>query len=165
MKYTIDIGSAIVFTVDDVRVRVVPRVYVADDAYTYRRNTRVYVSDELAERDLTLAALANAERNLGDRRFSGRGEDANVDALYDALNKRIADVKRNVVTSVIDRIKNQLYGTQHTPDVKARFSRKGGCSCGCSPAVVLNHVLTSYYRPTDIWLDLDTEEREEGETR
>lgn len=109
--------------------------------------TRVYVTDEVSnESDEKLRELQAEEEVLGSRRWSTRGEFPDVDKLYDQLNRAIGRVKREVAVSAARKI-----AVDDT--ITGRFSRKAGCSCPCSPGVILDRVL--YYnngRIASIWI-------------
>ena len=109
--------------------------------------TRVYVTDELTHAtDEKLQELLTAERELGDQRHSTRGEYPEVDRLYDRLNRSIARVKR---TLAVDTVR-ELLGDQY---ITGRFSRHAGCSCPCSPGVVLNRTIMHNDRlVSSIWV-------------
>lgn len=113
----------------------------------YYANTRVYVTDKLAEQDETLKQLTTQEENLGEKRFSTRGEFPDVDKLYDRINRRIATVKREIAQQAL------LARGLINENVRVRFSRHAGCSCSCSPGVVVHDVIYDENgRPADIWI-------------
>lgn len=112
--------------------------------------TRVYVNADVYignGTDLVLDALVEAEKNLGDKRSSSRGDYPEVDGLYDAMNSRIRKAEVKAVKDIL---------ALFLPDLDtegARYSAKAGCSCPCSPGVVLK---TAYridsYRVQQVWI-------------
>lgn len=94
----------------------------------------ISVSDDLAEVvDPALAALAEAERNLGDDRWLSRDIDADVDALYDRLNARIAEVHTTVASTVLPYLTCVLDDKADWMLRGLEFSAYAGCtSCRCS---------------------------------
>lgn len=119
----------------------------AEPARTYNSKTRVYVSDEVSDAlgGDKLAELQKAVESLGDRRGAKRGLFPEVDRLYDTLNREIGKAKRTVVKNVAE----QVLGLK---DVSANFSRHAGCSCPCSPGVILGTVLRHRGAPADVWV-------------
>jgi len=137
------------------------RVALTTDAYrlTYvPRSTRdpvassrVYVADSLAEQsDEQLRELSAQEADLGKLRWSQRGENADVDKLYDRLNRRIATVKRRMALDAVREIPGYV-------NVEGDFSRYAGCSCGCSPGVILDQevhmMIDGRSHCVDLWLE------------
>lgn len=117
-------------------------------AREWGKTTRVYVdSDVVGARDERYRELAAQEAALGEHRWCQRGEHPEVDRLYDRLNRRHATVAREVAVEAL--IAANLGGA----DVKARFSRHAGCSCPCSPGVVVSKRITrGAGMPVDIWI-------------
>lgn len=109
--------------------------------------SRVYVSDLLSDQDEKLHALSEQEANLGDDRWSHRGEKPKVDKLYDRLNRRVATVKRQLALEAV----RQLVGYEN---INGSFSRYAGCSCKCSPGVVLGRHVYVDGQPVDLWLSV-----------
>jgi hypothetical protein len=88
----------------------------------FRKATRIYVDvpNEAAE--------ARSGIKLDSLRYTQKGDDKAMDALWRKFNKAEADLRKEAALAWL---------TEHgVKDVQVRFSRKGGCSCGCSPAVV-----------------------------
>src|SRR5690606_30594501 len=71
-------------------------------------------------------------------------------ATVDRLNRRIATVKREVALDAVRRL-------PRCGDVTARFSRYAGCSCPCSPGVVLSRPVYlevgGVTRQVDFWVE------------
>lgn len=109
------------------------------------RKTRVYVSDDVLTGERWVE-LHDAEENLGERRFATRGQFPDVDRLYDRLNREIMRQKRNVALYAVE----QALGLE---DVTGRFSRHAGCSCACSPGVVLDRQIRRDGVAVDIWVE------------
>ena len=137
--------GTVVLTTDTYRLTCVPRS---------RRDrvakSRVYVADLLAEQsDEQLRKLSAQEADLGKLRWSQRGENADVDKLYDRLNRRIATVKRRMALDAVRKISGYA-------NVNGNFSRNAGCSCGCSPGVILDRevhmTIDGYPHCVDLWL-------------
>ncbi|HEU4753643.1 MAG TPA: hypothetical protein VFU47_11090 [Armatimonadota bacterium] len=137
---------SIVLYTDRYMVRALPR-----GARERASSSRLYVADEVASAaDERLRELQKEESELGDRRFSTRGDFPDVDKLYDRLNRRIATVKREVALDAVRRL-------PRCGDVTARFSRYAGCSCPCSPGVVLSRPVYlevgGVTRQVDFWVE------------
>jgi hypothetical protein len=91
---------------------------------------RVYVSlpEGMLPSDSALDALAS---KLGaTSKYTRRGEFPELDKAWDAHNRAIIKAERDVLMPL-------LKGTQF--EGKASFSRKAGCSCGCSPGFILEN--------------------------
>lgn len=116
--------------------------------------SRVYVSAQVAnERDRRLRELVDAEAALGDRRFADRGVHQDVDELYDKLNRRIAYVERVIAVEAARKLSGN-------DEITGKYSRWAGCSCGCSPGVVLDRaVCDDEGRQLDMWITTQQEER------
>ncbi len=118
-----------------------------------RQRARVYVDDEVIDSlsdAYVYRALRDAEKQLdNERRWSKRDLFPEVDRLYDALNREIARLKRTIALVIVTRLVN----TQHIEPlsgkakVRGTFSRKAGCSCGCSPGVILDDAYRTPYTP------------------
>jgi hypothetical protein len=113
--------------------------------------TRVYVDADVYTgngTDLVLDALVEAEKNLGDKRWSRRGECPEVDDLYDTMNARIKKAEVKVAKDIL---------ALFLPDLDtdgARYSAKAGCSCPCSPGVVLKAAYrVDSYRVEQVWIN------------
>jgi hypothetical protein len=118
--------SRIILTTDEYVVKAVAR---SGDERSSK--SRAYVSRVLAVlHDVRLRELEEQEASLGDRRFSERGEFPDVDKLYDRLNRRVATVYREIALDALRRLE--------CGDFTGNFSRYAGCSCPCSPGVVLS---------------------------
>lgn len=118
--------------------------------YDRPSRSRIYVSNSLIETgDSRIAELQAQEAALGERRFAQRGKYLDVDSLYDMLNRAIASAKRKYALEALHTI-------DEWSDVTGRFSRTAGCTCGCSPGVVLDRELYRDGRQLDLWLDENT---------
>lgn len=97
----------------------------------------ISVDNDLAEAvDPALAGLAEAERNLGDDRWLDRGIDPDVDALYDRLNARIAEVETTIASTVLPYLTCVLDDKADWMLRDLEFSAYAGCtSCRCSAGV------------------------------
>ncbi len=96
----------------------------------------IFVSDDLAESiDPQLADLATQERQLGDDRWSPRGDSTEIDDLYDRLNARIATIKTMITVAVLPKLGSVLDDHRRLLD-KVEFDAYAGCTtCKCSPGV------------------------------
>jgi hypothetical protein len=104
-----------------------------------KTKTVAYVTDELAgARDATLQALAAAERSLP---ATTRGENTEIDTFYDTLNRAISRTKVGLAREYTAKVFG-TDGSAETAVAKARFSRTAGCSCPCSPGVVLGAMVS-----------------------
>lgn len=121
----------------DWTVTMVPRKWERGYSREYDRNARVYVSVDGLEKVFPelAASLAALPAPLD------RGEDKANDQAYDRHNRLYAKLSKQVAmeavvglieTGKLDRVGQEL---------KASFSRTAGCSCPCSPGVVLNSLL------------------------
>lgn len=90
--------------------------------------TRVYVpyaSDE------EVSAACGIQ--YSDLKWTVRGEDSDMDALWDKWNRTLVMLTRPRVTETLNAI-----GIE---GMKFSFSRKAGCGCGCSPGFILQRML------------------------
>jgi len=94
------------------------------------KRTRLYVS---GEEDVDFSAAYEADRADGGPQ--PRGQRPEVDKMFDALNRQVVRNQKKVALEAIAAIEPlaELVGKQ-----KMTFSRKAGCSCGCSPAFILD---------------------------
>lgn len=118
-------------------VTLVPRKYESGYAREYDRNARVYVSIDGLEK--TFPELAASEKALPAP--LDRGEDKENDRAYDKHNRLVAKLVKQVgmeaVLGLIETKKLDRVGQELT----FKFSRTAGCSCPCSPGLVLNSLL------------------------
>lgn len=121
----------------------------------YHANTRVYVSSKVVMAKATdkLLRLDKEEAELGERRWAEKGKFPEVDKLYAQLNREYAKVAREIATEAVQKI---LVPGRQRDTISARFSRRAGCSCPCSPGVILSQVVRvdSTSAPVDIWISL-----------
>lgn len=115
--------------------------------HEYWAKTRVYVDDALSDQDEKVARLAAEERALGDRRFATREVYPDVDKLYDKLNRAIGAAKKQAAHDALIDAELAEFG-----EFKLKFSRTAGCSCHCSPGVVLSVRIFRGDRPVDVWV-------------
>jgi hypothetical protein len=107
-------------------------VRVARDTDWKARNNkmRAYVwgpGDELDETNLERVAKQVGAPNI----YTKRGDYPLLDKAWDAHNKMIVAAKRSALEVVLNAIKAD------TDKLKIKFSRKAGCSCGCSPGFII----------------------------
>lgn len=96
--------------------------------------SRVYV-EGFGDEVPTDAILEPMARHLGlPTIYTARGDHKAMDALWDAVNARVVEEKRQALASLM-------------PNLEARFSRKAGCACGCSPGFIAENV-----KGFDIWI-------------
>lgn len=114
------------------------------DAYTItfcprpdRPHSVVFVDPAVAgASDLVLAALAEQETRLGERRWAQRGQYRDVDELYDKLNAQIAAAGERIAREAI----TTLIGSAAAA-AGAEHSRYAGCrDCPCTPGVIAPHL-------------------------
>lgn len=118
----------------------------------YHAATRVYVDANcLPVVSEKYSDLAFQEENLGDRRWSEIGLFPEVDALYKRLNREHARAANQVAQVVLAL---DIEGLSVPAAMKTRFSRRAGCSCPCSPGVILPNALRLGGAPVDIWVSL-----------
>lgn len=100
---------------------------------------RVYVS--LKDEDsIGTDMLVSAKKSLElDSIYTRRGESPEMDVLWDALNRaQVAAMKAAAMSALIKK-------GFTVEDVKGlTFSRKAGCSCGCSPGFLFKASLATY---------------------
>lgn len=146
--------NMIKYAFGDVRVSVRRRKSWGMTAHEYNAKTRVYVSDAVAQaRSPRLIELETEEMQLGEKRFSTRGEDRDVDRIYDRLNREIGRVKREAAAFAVRRLIAGDFLRCYNPNVTFRFSRHAGCSCPCSPGVIASDRIYDGGNPVDIWID------------
>lgn len=121
----------------DWTITLVPRTYESGYGREYDRNARVYVSTDGLEK--VFPELAASQEALPAP--LDRGEDKENDRAYDRHNRLVAKLAKQVaveaVTGLIETRKLNRVGQELT----FKFSRTAGCSCPCSPGVVLNSLL------------------------
>lgn len=99
------------------------------DWQTRSTKTRLYV---------TFASEEEVEAASGikysDLRATRRGEEPEMDALYDRWNRWVVKLTRPHVMAALQELGFE--------GVKVTFGKKAGCSCGCSPCFVADRMLT-----------------------
>jgi len=95
--------------------------------------TRLYVS---GEQDVDFSAAYEAD--YADGGPKPRGERPEVDKLYDQLNRQVVRNKK----ALLAEAKQQEPIAELLGEAKMTFSRKAGCSCGCSAGYILDRMLT-----------------------
>jgi hypothetical protein len=113
-----------------------------DRASAYGRATRVYVSTPDAY------ILDRGGEVVAQPAYTLRGEDAESDRAWDAYNR--AEVR--AMRAALDEARKTIEQATQSAGWRARFSRTAGCSCPCSPGLVLSETLRVDRRPVDIWL-------------
>jgi len=73
-----------------------------------------------------------------------RGQRPEVDKLFDQLNRQVVKNQKKVALAAIAKIPALA---ELIEDCKMTFSKKAGCSCGCSPAFILDQTIMV---PTDM---------------
>jgi len=91
--------------------------------------TRLYVGGE-AEVDFSAAY----EADYADGGPKPRGQRPEVDKLYDSLNRQVVKNKK----ALLAEAKEQAAVAELLGERKMTFSRKAGCSCGCSAGFILD---------------------------
>jgi len=134
---------------DNFKVTIHTRAW--DDKAT---KTRLYISGE-AEVDFTAAYEADS----ADGGPKQRGERLEVDKLFDRLNRQVVRNKKALVLEAKD---GDAAVADLLGDLKMTFSRKAGCGCGCSPAFILDGMLTADTEQgakpvTSIWIERNKE--------
>lgn len=83
--------------------------------------------------------------------YSQRGDYPALDKAWDAFNSIIVDSKTADLKTALQTVAEQVLMFK---DAQLQFSRKAGCSCGCSPGFILKGV------PGDvtIWVDVVRDE-------
>lgn len=81
--------------------------------------------------DADAAVGPAAERVAAPTIYTNRGTFPTVDKAWDAFNATIVAAKRAALFAGLREI------VEGAEEVKAKYSRKAGCSCGCSPGFVL----------------------------
>jgi hypothetical protein len=148
-----DQHGAITVTTDAYAIRVQPRHHYE------RMHPAVYVADTVSEAaEPELGRLAEQEANLGELRWCPSvregGSHPEVDALYVALNERIAATKTAIAKQALTLLGDVVAGDLAHGAENAYFSRKAGCDmCPCSPGVVVPTVLRIGKDMVDIWIE------------
>jgi hypothetical protein len=94
--------------------------------------SRVYVDSLLVARDEQVYALVAQKIVLGGIRQSRHGKSSKIDEVCDRLNRRSVDVQRELALDVVHHIDDGRYA-----DLDGYFSQYAGCSCPCSPGIIL----------------------------
>lgn len=102
---------------------------------TYPTRIHVDLDDTEAARQRDELFPKDAEGNLN---YTVRGADPEVDRAWDRGNREYVLIGTELIKAV---------GAVWDADLKPKFSRKGGCSCGCSPAWIIDDD-----HGHDIWL-------------
>jgi hypothetical protein len=132
--------------IEGYKVTIVTRYF--ETAAQYYKATRVYVDGTTSAKQDELSAQ---EANLGDKRYSTRGEFPEVDALYRSLNREYGkNAVRAAATVVSALMLDDVLGA--VTGLTFKFSRKAGCSCPCSPGVVASQTVRLDGAPVDIWV-------------
>ncbi len=119
----------------------------------------VMVDDAVAHAaDPALADLSAQEANLGPLRFCTRvrygGTHPEVDALYDRLNAKVAEVKLAVARDALRTLIGAADGDVFEAADRAFFSRHAGCrTCECSPGVTIGAPLRLDGALFDMWVE------------
>lgn len=99
----------------------------------YKRKTRIYVTGH-EDVDFEPAYAMAKERYA----FL-RGTDDETDKMFDSLNRKLIG---NMRAFTLDAVQKVHYFKTLVEDNKIHFSRKAGCSCGCSPGFILDKPAT-----------------------
>lgn len=110
----------------------------------YYAKPRVYLRDEALVGSPHVVKMCEVEAALGDRRNTTRGVDAEIDKIYDKLNRAIKTESRFVARQIVAL----LTGV----DINCSYSKTAGCACGCSPGVIVGAELSLYGNSFDIWV-------------
>ena len=111
----------------------------------YMKNTRVYVFG--LEKFDDLYAL---EKALPAPKM--KGEDKENDKAYATYNRKYAGAVRVVGLKGLGAAFGHVTRRLQLEDVVAKFSSKAGCSCPCSPGLVLDRRLRTHNGPVDIYV-------------
>jgi len=103
------------------------------------KRTRLYVA---GEEPVDFTAAYEADRADGGPQ--PRGQRPEVDKLFDALNRQVVKNQKKVALEAVASIPALA---ELIEDCKMTFSKKAGCSCGCSPAFILDQTIMV---PTDM---------------
>ena len=138
---------------DAYNILVAPRTsYEAEHPY-------VMVADAVAHAtDPHLAALSAEEAALGELRSCERveygGAHPEVDALYDRLNAKVAEVKTAVARDALRALAGVVDGDVERAADAAFFSKHAGCRiCACSPGVTMGVWLRLDGNQIDVWVE------------
>lgn len=120
------------YTVPGFRIHVTAsNGYSAED----RKKARVYVS---GADDVDFAEAYEATRRDTEAKGSSaiRGDNPATDKMFDRLNRQVVKNERAVLDAALSASADlrELVG-----DAALHFSRKAGCSCGCSAGFVASH--------------------------
>jgi|HubBroStandDraft_5_1064220.scaffolds.fasta_scaffold00014_91 hypothetical protein len=133
-----------------VEIQATPEIHMAlrireGSMQNWNKNTRVYASYSPGD-----VRLLPGDEPLPTPAYSAQGEDPEADAAWRRYKlAEIAAMKRMLAEAA------PLLGMLTVRDVTsltARFSHKAGCSCGCSPALILDARLSYDGRPVDVTL-------------
>jgi len=82
-----------------------------------------------------------------------RGVDPENDKAYDRYNRLYGRAYKTLGELIIGSLALNPQAA-FADDLKLRFSRVAGCSCGCSPGLVASHTLRYDGRPVDVYVTL-----------
>lgn len=102
--------------------------------YHSNKKTRLYVDGESS----AAASRAEAERLSKEAGTWERGKSLEADKAWDRHNREVIKNKRETIEFLVDE--NELLRSLLAGH-KLSFGRKAGCSCGCSPAFVVDTVI------------------------
>ena len=126
------------------------------DRRSWFKTTRVHVGDDcnfLAADAGKLVELEAAEAALGERRWSTKGKFPEVDTLYKRLNRMVGRVKSQASKELVRILSAALeLEDVQMPHTTQKFSRYAGCSCTCSPGVILGARFSHEGRGFDIYV-------------
>lgn len=94
------------------------------------RKTRAYVFGPGDDRNPSKEFRFLAEHIGAPSVYTRRGEWPALDKAFDVMNREIVAAKREVLDAVLEKMD---LGVE-----KIQFSKKAGCSCGCSPGFIID---------------------------
>lgn len=138
MELTQDKFGRFGFETDTLQITFVPRSLREDGRQSYMKNARVFIWGVHKLEDVKASDAALPEPK-------NHGEDKDNDRAYAKHNRLYA--KRAVEFA---KAALEAYNDYREGEDTLRFSRTAGCSCPCSPGVVMNRRFFVQNRPVDI---------------
>jgi hypothetical protein len=123
------------------KVLIIGRDRYRDGLKKFDGKTRIYVSgiDNTPE-------LVQLDAQLPQPKM--KGEDAVNDKAYRQFNRKYAQVACNLARTILITLAENF--EEINSDVKLRFSSVAGCSCGCSPGMIMDERIKLNNVPVDI---------------
>jgi hypothetical protein len=149
-------NNHIVVVIGDHRIEMVPRKLTAPDA-EFNARTRVYIDTSVATaRSAQMAELIERSDNLPcDQQIAMTGDFPEVDKLQRKVRRETARIKREIAEEIVGQLIAQSILRPTAETLMFAFSQTAGCSCSCSPGVIVNNTMLHDARPVDIFVNVN----------